>query len=272
MPFDPPSMQYWVLSGDIPSGPFDIQQLHAKLANGEVKGDTQVCLIGGSSWFPLVRIPGILPGVPSHLPESDKHPDALTAHPQSGGFIPVLTLEKEREIPLRPRTANHQALSEENAAEPSPQQTSVVLRRPWNPAAICWLGVFFSPVWAGVMAALNGRRLGMNVSFWRPIAIGVGSLIADIAITGFVYDSYLVDVVLYLGALCLLWGLDLRPQVAIYRVRMTAETTDGGWIIPSLVGAPLALLVFYAFVVGHCCRWNLARFARSSTKCEPSRR
>ena len=252
MPVEPPPpVRYWVLTGDVPNGPFDIQQLYAKLASGEIAGVTQVCPFGGNSWFPLSSIPGIVPVAPSPIPHDTSRPEAVTARPRTLTGIPItipITRGSPSQTISQPRVAILDALPVERVTPPAQSTSAVIPSRPWNPALICWLGVLFSPVWAGIMAAMNGRRLGMNTPSWRPIALGLGSVVADIGIS-FVYESYLVSAVLYLGALGLIWGLDLNPQAAVYRQRMQVETAGGGWLVPSLVGVPLALLVLFAFVV-----------------------
>jgi hypothetical protein len=72
-------------------------------------------------------------------------------------------------------------------------------RRPWNPVVIAWLGLLFSPVWSGTMAALNGHRLGLRLPLWRPLGIGVGALLLSFG-QSFVLGWYVLDLVLYLGA------------------------------------------------------------------------
>ena len=85
---------------------------------------------------------------------------------------------------------------------------AVDLRHAWNPQWIGLLGLMFSPLWAGVMAAINGHRLGLNY-LWRPLAIGIGAAVIDILIP---FDSILISLCLYVGALIAIWRLDLEPQ------------------------------------------------------------
>src|SRR5437660_395649 len=67
MPSEPRASggRYWLLIGDVPSGPFDVGQVHAKLMAGEVSWQTQACPVGGSTWHPLVRVPGLGPVKPA---------------------------------------------------------------------------------------------------------------------------------------------------------------------------------------------------------------
>lgn len=52
---------YWLLVGNLPSGPFTAEQVHAKLAAGEVTWETRACRLGDSTWLPLVQTPGLGP-------------------------------------------------------------------------------------------------------------------------------------------------------------------------------------------------------------------
>jgi hypothetical protein len=119
---------------------------------------------------------------------------------------------------------------------------------PWNPYAIALLGVFFSPIWVGIMAVLNAGRLGLNLPVWRPLAIGFGSLALAIVVDA-VADLYLLDILFYCGALGLLWYFDLQPQCAAYGLHAGKGQPTGGWLIPLLSGAPVAVLVFLVFIV-----------------------
>jgi hypothetical protein len=68
----------------VPAGPFNVAQIHAKLAAGDVTWQTLACPVGGSTWLPLVKVPGIGPVQPPP-PESAPNPapvDAGPAHPE----------------------------------------------------------------------------------------------------------------------------------------------------------------------------------------------
>jgi len=53
--------QFWVLAAEVPTGPFSIAQIHAKISAGVVGWDVPVCEIGASNWQPLISTPGIGP-------------------------------------------------------------------------------------------------------------------------------------------------------------------------------------------------------------------
>jgi len=77
------------------------------------------------------------------------------------------------------------------------EPTPLPVRKPWNPTAILWLGVLFTPVWAGIMAALNNRRLGLAHPSWVGPLIGVGCTFVALTL-GEVWDiPTWVDVVCY---------------------------------------------------------------------------
>ena len=54
-------LRYWLLVGSVPSGPYTTEQVHAKLASGEVTGDTRACRLGDSRWLPLIKTPSFGP-------------------------------------------------------------------------------------------------------------------------------------------------------------------------------------------------------------------
>ena len=51
-------VQYWLLAGELPSGPFTAAQVHSELAAGRATWETLACPVDGSGWQPIVRIPG----------------------------------------------------------------------------------------------------------------------------------------------------------------------------------------------------------------------
>lgn len=145
----------------------------------------------------------------------------------------------------------------------------------WNPVAIAWLGLLFSPVWAGIMAAVNGPRLRAGPPPGIPIIIGAGSLALSLA-NGWLWDWFWLDVGLYLGAVWLLWIAVLSPQEARYR-RQAAESEirPASWTWPVVAGCPIALLVAIAFLISPLLplepRQVCERFARADTAKEMSR-
>ena len=132
---------------------------------------------------------------------------------------------------------------------PPPDTHAAVTPVPWNPRTIAWLGLLFSPVWAGIMAAINARRLQMRFPYWQPIAIGIGATALDYLFTMLIFDSYVVDAVLYLGAVGIIWFLYLDTQVRHFENRRAQSGKQAGWIVPALVGSPAAILVIYGFIV-----------------------
>ena len=128
---------------------------------------------------------------------------------------------------------------------PPPAAAPPVARPAWNPRSIAWLGLLFSPIWTGIMATINARRLRSTLPIWRPLAIGVGATALDFL----PFDSYIFDMVLYLGAIGLIWFLDLAPQVPMFERGQAENGRQAGWIVPGLLGSPITLLVFFMFVV-----------------------
>lgn len=134
-------------------------------------------------------------------------------------------------------------------AAPPPFPGELPANPPWNPRTIAWLGLLFSPVWSGIMAAINGRRLQTNLLWWRPIGIGVGATVLDILVQVLWIDSFFVELVLYLSTLGLIWYLDLRPQYEFFDRQRATISMQANWLWPSLAGSPIALLVLFGFFV-----------------------
>jgi hypothetical protein len=65
-----PTEQFWLLTGEVPSGPFTVAQIHDKLATGDATWQTPACPVGGSAWLPLVRVRGIGPVAPEPAAEA----------------------------------------------------------------------------------------------------------------------------------------------------------------------------------------------------------
>jgi hypothetical protein len=119
----------------------------------------------------------------------------------------------------------------------------------WDPCIIAWLGLVFSPFWSGAMAALNARRLGIDLPIWRPMIVALVGFTLDILLALLGMSSYLVSVALFVGAAWLIWHFDLKLQVEAHRQRASASQDHWHWFFPLLAGGPLGTLVFLAFIV-----------------------
>lgn len=53
--------QYWLLAGGTPAGPFTVEGIHVKLAEGQIDWQVRACPHGSSDWRPLAQTPGIGP-------------------------------------------------------------------------------------------------------------------------------------------------------------------------------------------------------------------
>ncbi len=116
------------------------------------------------------------------------------------------------------------------------------------------------------MTALNSRRLGLGHSVWRPLTIGIGSLALDLLVTAY-FPYLIIDVILYGGAVGLIWFLELRPQrEAFLRFRQRPSAAIAIWLWPSVAGAPLALVGFLVFVMGPL--YELTRALEPAEVCE----
>jgi len=119
----------------------------------------------------------------------------------------------------------------------------------WNPATIAWLGIPFSPLWAGWMASVNGSRLNMPVSPFRPILVGGGSLLVAVLLNLMWFQSYVAGLVCYAVAIIPLWWSDLRVQSEWYKARVNLGGMSGRWPVPCLVGGCAAPLLLWLLVI-----------------------
>ena len=53
--------QFWLLTGEVPNGPFTASQIHVELVEGRATWQTPACCVGDGKWLSLVQMPGIGP-------------------------------------------------------------------------------------------------------------------------------------------------------------------------------------------------------------------
>ncbi|HEX4608579.1 MAG TPA: hypothetical protein VH092_10280 [Urbifossiella sp.] len=113
----PTSDRLWLLTGDVPTGPYNVQQVHAELAAGRATWQSPACPVGGSTWLPLVRTPGFGPAA-----------DPVTASVQPAGALPQPLIPSPHTLPaaaqLPPRPA---APRPPGAAGPATHTVGVLL-------------------------------------------------------------------------------------------------------------------------------------------------
>ena len=85
-----PLTKYWLNTGETPAGPFTLDQVHAELAAGRATWQTSACLFGGTVWLPLLKTPGIGPGLMQmEAPESRaKQAKTVSNRPQGDPEVP----------------------------------------------------------------------------------------------------------------------------------------------------------------------------------------
>lgn len=96
--------QFWLLTGQVPTGPFTVEQVHAELAAGRATWQTPACAVGGHEWRPLVQTPGVGPTPVSPLapppapPESSSPPaePAVPVPPATAGATPAKSTALDR--------------------------------------------------------------------------------------------------------------------------------------------------------------------------------
>ena len=102
------------------------------------------------------------------------------------------------------------------------------------------MGIAFTPMWSGVLAATNAYHLGLNM-LWRPVVVGVLAVLLCLLL------PWILSIIVYAGALILIWRFDLQPQFAT--IASQASSSNRDLLIPCLAGAPLALFAFVGLLV-----------------------
>jgi hypothetical protein len=226
---DSSALGWYVARGNVKEGPYSIGQMREMLTTGSLAATDLVWTAGAVKWLQVDSVPEFVPPPPS-----------------STQFRSGSGLDSVR--PMPPDLPSISEPSREREMQPAP--SSPIARLPWNPAIIAVLGLLFTPMWAGVMAALNGFRLRSSCPTWRPLAIGFGYLAASIALDA-VIDSTILDWILYLGAGAVLWITVLRDQGPVFEQwRITTRGPGSSWVLPVVSGVPLAILAVLALVVG----------------------
>ena len=163
----PPADQFWLLTGEVPTGPFTVTQIHEKIAAGDATWQTPACPVGGSKWLPLFQTPGIGPNADG----ADATPSV--AEPKRPTPPPLPTPTPTPAIPHTPFTPAPIAASDAPAPSAEPPKsaagttsTGVAVWRPMIVLALIavgvvgyWLyGAFRSPTAIEVCRKLDGAK------------------------------------------------------------------------------------------------------------------
>lgn len=97
-----PTEQFWLLTGEVPAGPFTVAQVHAELAAGRATWQTPACPVGGSNWLPLVQTPGIGPAVKVPEGEANAAPPPAVAAPSGATVATTVVAGPSPEAPPAP--------------------------------------------------------------------------------------------------------------------------------------------------------------------------
>ena len=121
----PPAEQFWLLTGEVPSGPFTVDQIHAKIASGDATWQTPACPVGGSNWLPVVRTPGLGPVVAeAKAPASEGAESAAPKPPPEPATAPQnVGRTSPPPLPFTPSPPGVPASSPEPAPAPAPADT-----------------------------------------------------------------------------------------------------------------------------------------------------
>lgn len=187
---------HYSAGGTPPIGPVSAGELRELAAAGKLAPTDLVWKEGLAEWVPASKLKGLFRGVDKEreptssskvFTDSTDGPTATIASP-----LPI-----ERLIPASVHVS-----------------TAV----PWNPIALVVLGLACSPLWAAVMLALNGRRLGSNRSTWIPVSGEVPGSDARL--------RRLDDRRRFLPPRLASWSLEDRRPVLHCRERNAATTVD----------------------------------------------
>jgi len=127
---------YWLLIGSAPSGPFTVEQVHAKLTAREITWEILACPLGGTAWLPLARTLGLGP------PQAPASIRPVTPVPTA-----AVTANPNREMKALPANASGAEVSSPREAQriETPQEVGSSLGSK-TPA--------HTPNWAGVAVTL----------------------------------------------------------------------------------------------------------------------
>ena len=125
----------------------------------------------------------------------------------------------------------------------------------WNPDTIGWLGLLFSPLWSGIMAAFNARQLGTGESVWRPVIHGAISA-GVCLLCSLWWESFWSPALVYCAAVWLIWLVELQPQSAAFEQFRQTSPQVGNWFLPAIAGTPAAMLVVLLLVVEPTLPWT----------------
>ncbi len=238
-------------------GPFSPAELRRLVSEGWVGPGDMVLPPGSGRWAPAGLVPGLCPAPPV------QYSAARTAAPSAAIPAPAGDSGTPR-VPGESINAVFTGPGGGAAAPPPPGavvfaypaqagvrhvlEAAAHTRPPWNPTAVAWLGLLFTPLWSGAMAALNARQLRLPLPRWRALAIAGGWLVAEVLVNGLLLNSFLVSLLLYLLAVGLIASLDLRPQRPAYEAVSRPGRPHPRWALPVLAGSPLAVLTVLGFV------------------------
>ena len=130
----------------------------------------------------------------------------------------------------------------EQIPPPPPLPSQKPGKVPWNPTYLLYLGLLFSPLWLGILTALNSKRLKQKISVWGPVGLGIGWLIADIIFDQIAQGSLIASLLLLGGFAFAFWYLFLEKQQEQFESITETNKSPGSWLVPCLAGSPLALL------------------------------
>lgn len=120
---------------------------------------------------------------------------------------------------------------------------------PWNPTHLWYLGFLFTPLWLGIMTAINSKRLNQQTSAWGSVGLGVSWLVADIISEQFFPNSFTISVLILGVFVFAFWHLFLQNQLEQFQSITATNEAQSNWLVPCIAGSPLALLQMAGFAI-----------------------
>jgi hypothetical protein len=134
----------------------------------------------------------------------------------------------------------------EAATQAKPVSIAGKLPKPWDPQTIVFGGILFTPIWAGVMAAMNERRLGSQRTPAPAIWIAAIWFVADFVLYPLLGWGLLATWLTTAACLWLLWEIVLVEQRKDF-AKIPVEQNFDHYGLPVLAGVPAMLMLGFQF-------------------------
>lgn len=108
--------RYWLLTGELPTGPVAKAELHSQLAEGKLTWQTRVCRVGDSQWITLLELPGF---GPKAIPQTPVSEPSLSERAVTPPTIAATTDLMTVNTPIPISAPSHTAISSPSSTDSS---------------------------------------------------------------------------------------------------------------------------------------------------------